>query len=414
MVHEPVYIIGVGVDGPAGLSQAAREIIERANELWGSERLLAMWPAARQKIVLLGKDLAVALQALAHRLPGRQVVILASGDPGFYGVAANVLKTLPAEEVRVFPQVSCLQAAFARINVHWGEAAFTSAHARPVSEVIGLARRFPKVGILTDPTQSPPWMAAKLLAAGIPECRAVVCENLGQADEKITNTRLVELPQMDFAPLNVLLLIHDPGWKPAPAFAPRPDSAYRHKRGLITKSDVRAISIARLGICETDVIWDIGAGSGAVSIEMAEIAWRGQVFAIEKDEECLACLRENITHYGVTNVQVIAGEAPQASVGLPPPSVAFIGGSSGKLVEILAQIEESAPPGCRVAANFTLLENLLLAFNWMQARGWEPALSEMQFSYGIPTAGGTRLAPANPVFILSAVVHKKGGICQEN
>jgi precorrin-6B C5,15-methyltransferase / cobalt-precorrin-6B C5,C15-methyltransferase len=400
MSPEPVIIVGIDMNGPAGLSQTIRDMIDQADELWGDDRLLSQWPEYSQKHVPFGKPLSASIQALKQRSENKRIVILASGDPGFYGIAALVLKMLPIEEVLIYPQVSSLQSAFAKIRIPWHDAALTSAHARSIAEVIGLARRFPKLGVLTDPIQSPGWIAEKLLAAGIPDCRAIVFENLGEEEEKIFDTRLAYLPKLNFAPLNVLLLIHDSGWKPLPTLPHRADNEYQYKNGLITKRDVRMISIGYMKICENDVIWDIGAGSGAVSIEMAEIAWRGKVFAIEKDAECLDCIQANIAHLGVMNVEIVPGVAPQALQDLPAPDIVFMGGSGGNLEEILDQILRSSHYGCRIVANFAVVENLLQAYHWMKDHGWEPGFNEFQFSYGSPIAEGTRLVPINPVFIL--------------
>lgn len=167
---------------------------------------------------------------------------------------------------------------------------------------------------------------------------------------------------------------------------------------------MRILSLARLELCETDLVWDVGAGSGAVSVEMAELAWRGRVFAVERDAECLACLRENVACWGAANVEIVAGRAPQALADLPAPTAVFIGGSGGQLIEILERVEAAARPGCRIVANFALLENLLTGLNWMRAHGWRPELSQTQFSTGAPTGAGTRLVPANPVFILSGTI----------
>jgi precorrin-6B C5,15-methyltransferase / cobalt-precorrin-6B C5,C15-methyltransferase len=408
VMTEPVYIIGIGADGLTGLGETALNKIHQADQLWGSERLLALLPpGACEKTVILGKHLSDTLQKLGTRSADDQIVILASGDPGFFGVAASVLKILPLEEIQVLPAVSSLQTAFARIKVPWSDAVLTSAHARPVSEIIGLARRHPKVGILTDPEHSPSQIASRLLAAGIADCRTVVFEALGEADENITDTRLAHLAEMTFGPLNVLLLLQDPGWGPATLLPFRPDSAYRHKNGLITKSDVRLIDIGRMQLRETDIAWDIGAGSGAVSIEMAEIAWHGRVYAIEKEDECLECLRENVARYGVMNVEIIPGNAPQVLDSLPSPDVVFIGGSSGRLETIFEAVEQSARAGCRVVANFAILENMLLAQHWMQKHGWNPLLTEAHFSYGASIADGTRLVPHNPIYILSGIVQCK-------
>ena len=136
---KPLVIVGVGIDGIDGLSRKAQEWITRADELWGGERLLALWPDHLAKKVTLGKQLATQLQNLKQRAEDEQVVLLASGDPGFFGLSASLLKVLPPEEMVFCPQVSILQAAYARIGLPWNDAAFTSAHGRSAAEVIGLA-----------------------------------------------------------------------------------------------------------------------------------------------------------------------------------------------------------------------------------------------------------------------------------
>jgi precorrin-6Y C5,15-methyltransferase (decarboxylating) len=401
-MNVPVVIIGIGDECLAGLSQSILDHIMTADEIWGGERLLSLLPECQARKVTLGKGLTGTIKQLKNRTPGEKVVILSSGDPGFYGIAGTLLTMLPAEEVKIFPAVSSLQMAFARAGITWQDAVLTSAHARPISEVIGLVRRNKKIGILTDPNQSPAWIAQKLISSGVPDCRAVVCENLGEAGEKITETRLSQLPDKVFAPLNVLLLIHDENWVPPALFSARPDPAYAHVNGMITKRDVRVISLERLSLRESDVVWDIGAGSGAVSIEIAGLAWRGEVFAVEKDAACLDCIRENAIRFGIPNLQVIAGEAPGNLIDLPQPDAVFIGGSGGRLTEILTAVKNAGKPGCRIVANFALLENLLSALAWMRENGFEPEVTEARFSYSAVTGNGTRLVPSNPVFILSA------------
>ena len=331
---EPVLVIGVGADGPAGLSPATAGLIHQAGQLWGSERLLAAWAGHPGRKVALGEGLARQLEALRQRGDER-IVILASGDPGFYGIAATVLRYLAPEDVRIIPHVTSLQLAFGRAGLAWSDAVLTSVHARPLAEAIGWARRAAKLGILTDPVHTPAAIAEACCAAGLPDCRAIVAENLGLPEERLVDTRLFRLPGQSFASLNVLLLIQDAGWRPQPAFAPRPEAAYAHRRGLISKTDVRALSLARLALSETGRVWDVGAGSGAMSIEMAELAWRGQVWAVEQDPENLGYLRENVARYGALNVQVVAGRAPAALEGLPPPSAVFVGGTGGEMEAIL-------------------------------------------------------------------------------
>jgi precorrin-6Y C5,15-methyltransferase (decarboxylating) len=402
-LKHPVLIIGIGAEGPASLAPGLLERISQADQLWGSERLLAHWASHPAPQIVVGGDVAQHVGDLQQR-GDQRVVILASGDPGFYGIAATVLRVLAAEEVDIVPHVTSVQLAFARISEDWNEAVLTSAHSRPLSEIVGWARRARKMGILTDREHTPQAIARTLLDAGVGDCRAVVAENLGLPDECISDTRLEALTDAEFDPLNVLLLIHDADWQPQPAFAPRPEGVYAHRRGLITKREVRAISLARLALRETDTVWDIGAGSGAMSVEMAELAWRGQVFAVERDAENMACIRQNVARFGALNISVIEGSAPAALADLPRPSAVFVGGTGGAMEPILRHIDGAAQSGCRMVANLATLENLVGMLQVTRALGWRIEVMQASIAHGSDIAGLTRLAPLNPMFILSGQV----------
>ena len=398
-MNQRVLVVGVGGDGPAGLPPAVLERIEQANQLWGGEKLLALWPHHPAEKVVIGAGIDELVEKLKSRGENR-TVILASGDPGFYGITGTLSRHLSPEELEIIPHATSLQWAFARTGIPWSDAVFTSAHARPLAEVVGWAKRAAKLGILTDPKQTPAMIARTLLDAGIEDCRTIVAENLGWPDERIVEARLAQLPEMEFAPLNVLLLLREAGWRPNPTFAPRPDDAYVHRRGLITKSDVRALSLARLALRETDTVWDIGAGSGAMSVEMAELAWRGRVFAVEHDLENVGYIRENTRRFGALNVTVIEGHAPAALADLPEPNTVFIGGTGSEMGTILGRVREIAPPGCRVVVNLATLENLHEALMVMRSFGWSPQVTQVNLAQGSEIAGMTRLAPLNPVFIV--------------
>jgi precorrin-6Y C5,15-methyltransferase (decarboxylating) len=405
MEDERVLVVGVGAEGPAGLAAAIHERIARADQLWGGQRLLDHWADHPADKVTIGANVAELVQRLPER-GDRRVVILASGDPGFYGIVGTLLRYLPPEDLEIIPHVSSLQLAFARAGLAWNEAIFTSAHARPLAEVVGWAKRVPRLGVLTDRQHTPALIAQTLLDAGLTDCRAIVAENLGRPDERLTDTRLVALPEMSFGLLNVLLLIRDEAWQPRPVFASRPDAAYAHRRGLITKADVRALSLARLAVRAADVIWDIGAGSGAVSVEMAELAWRGQVFAVEHDAENIGFIRENCRRFGALNVTVVEGRAPAALADLPRPAAVFIGGTGGEMAGILQKVGQSVQPGGRIVMNLATLENLNEALDLMASLGWSPQVTQVNLAQGQAIAGLTRLAPLNPVFIVSGKVNR--------
>jgi len=402
MTH-PVLVVGVGGEGPDSLTPAMQERIAQADHLWGGERLLAHWPDHPAERTVIKSN----IEEMVERLPGRgsaRVVVLASGDPGFYGIAGTLLRHLPPGEVEIVPHVSSLQLTFARAGVDWNDAIFTSAHARPLSEIVGWARRARKLGVLTGTRNTPDLIAQTLLDAGLDDCRAIVAENLGLPDERITDTYLSALRAQSFGPLNVLLLLRDAEWHPQAAFGPRPDDAYAHRRGLITKADVRALSLARLALCETDTAWDIGAGSGAMSVEMAELAWQGWVYAVEHDAENLGYIHQNTARFGALNVEVVEGSAPAALEGLPPPNAVFVGGTGGEMAGILAQIERVAVSGCRVVINLATLENLTEALETMRAHNWSPQVTQVSVAHGKDVGGRTRLAPLNPVFIVHTAI----------
>jgi precorrin-6Y C5,15-methyltransferase (decarboxylating) len=304
--------------------------------------------------------------------------------------------------------VSSLQLAFARIGLDWNDAVFTSAHNRSLSEVVGWAKRMPKVGILTDQKNTPSVIAKTLLDCGIADCRAVVAENLGMENEEIIDTHLEQLPLVDSGPLNVLMLLRDNDWRPWPAFSPRSIDSYVHLRGLITKRDVRTLVLARLALRETDIVWDIGAGSGAVSIEMAELAWRGRVYAIEKERENVECMEKNVAKFGTLNVSIIHGTAPDALTKLERPSAVFIGGTGGAVVSILQYIDNSTAPSCKLVACLSTLENLVKFMNILKELGWIVDVTQTGISHSRQIAGMTRFSPLNPVFILSA--QKQGNV----
>lgn len=399
-MKKPIRIIGLGVGDSQALSTEANVAIQNADVLVGGRRLLAAFETHPAQIFPIGRNLDEIIARLRSR-ENEDIVVLASGDPGFHGIAGTLLKHFPSDVIRIVPNVSSLQAAFARASLPWSDAVFTSAHAHALSEIVGWAKRVPKLGILTDPDNTPALIADHLLRAGVPDCRAIVAENLGTPDASLTDTRLRALSDKSFAPLNVLLLIQDDGWRPVSQFSPRPESAYSHRRGLITKADVRSLSLARLSLSETDTVWDVGAGSGAVSIEMAEIAWRGRVYAVEHDAENLGHIRENIRRFGVLNIEVIEGTAPEALHELPPPEAVFIGGTGGKMSDILKHIQSKAHPGCRLVINLATIENLNQAIETMKSLGWSPEVAQVSISHSQEIAGHTRLAPINPVFIVT-------------
>ena len=405
-VRQSLTIVGVGTAGRQTLSEETLALINSADELWGSPRLLEMFPETTHPVTL-EHELTAQLKTLAERSPNRKIVLLASGDPGFYGLGSKLRKMLPDEKLQIIPQPSTIQEAFARADLSLEGAFFLSAHQDIPTELHGALRRYARIGLLTGPKALPQRIAQRVLSYGLNDIRVVVCSNMGLSDEAFFNGTLEECAAREFSALSVILLIEPDNWQPEALDICRPDEAYAFCNGLITKHDIRALALQRLKLRETDVFWDIGAGSGALSVEAAEHAWNGRVYAIERNTDCLGLISENRNRFGVDNLEIISGSAPEALANLPTPDAVFIGGSGGCLEAILNALETTGKKPLRLVMSFVLLEHVCSALLWFRTQGIEPELVQIAISNSSLLAGNTRLVPQNPVFLLSGTLTER-------
>lgn len=399
--HTTFTIVGIGDDGPVGLGQEAREAIARAELLLGGQRQLAWYAGHPATKLTITKNLDDVTETIQREFWQTRTVVLASGDPMFFGIGSYLCTRCDPGSVRVIPHVSSVQLAFARLGTGWHDATVLSAHGRPLVQVLRPALDATKVAILTDGVNPPGVLARALLAAGMEECPVAVCEHLGGPDERIVRGTLSQLIGQTFAELNVLVLLRDAPARPPLALGLNDDD-YAHARGHITKAEVRAVSISRLRLRRGGTSWDIGAGSGSVAIEAALLS-AGRVYAVEKSREQCTFLHENIGRFHASGVHVIAGEAPSALDGLPTPDAIFIGGSGGRLTDVLTACGQRLSPGGRVVLNLATLDHLAAARAWFTHQpGWEQELTQVQVSRAQPIAGDNRLAALNPIWILAA------------
>lgn len=402
-----VTVVGIGEDGCAGLTSRAASAIARAAVLVGGERQLAFFPEfAGTRIVLKG-GLVAALDRVAELAAENDVCVLASGDPLFFGIGALVARKLGAEHVEFLPQPSSMQLAFARAGLSWDDAELLSLHGRPGEAFLVRLRTAAKVAVLTDDESSPPRLATRMLEHGEAGWGAWVCENLGGPGERVRRFEIEALAACtDVAPLNVLVLARtDTSWRPPPSIPFLHEDAFAKrmpKKGLITKREVRLLSLASLELRADSVVWDVGAGSGSVSIEAAMAARRGRVYAIEVDPEGVEICRENVRAFGADNVQVIAGRAPEALAPLEAPDGVFVGGSKGSMDEIVHVALERLKPGGRLVVNAITLENVAETYRAMRAAGTEPEVSLVSIARGEPLAHYTRYESLNPIHVFAA------------
>lgn len=410
-----VYIVGIGDEGMESLSPRARAIVLQAETLAGGERLLAMVPPAAAERLPLGSGIAGTVEALAQRLGERRVVVLASGDPGFFGIAGLLVERLGKDRVEIIPAVSSLQLAFARIKESWDDASFLSVHGRSLVDLAKSVAGRPKVAILTDDTNSPTAVARALLAAGIEEYHAYVCENLATPRERVLALTLPALAATQTDGRSILVLLRQDGlpargaevevateigpWQygiPDEEFAQR-----RPQRGLLTKLEVRLVSLAKLGLNRSSIAWDIGAGSGAVAIEAAMVARAGTVYAVERDDEGIALIHRNLAKFGTKNVVVVHRCAPEALAGLPAPDAVFVGGSGGQLAGILDVVAGRLRPNGRVVVNAATLETAGAALAGLKERDFTVESTLLQVARSKDLGGLTHFAALNPVFVIA-------------
>jgi len=396
-------IIGISGESVETLSARARELIHDAELIFGSQRLLKLFPDSPADKFSVNNNLPQVVERVRANLERRRVVVLASGDPGFFGIAAYLNREVGAEHFEVIPAVSSLQLAFARLNLNWDDACLLSVHGRGLAEILPVIARCRKLALLTDDVNTPARIATAMLDSGLDEYRAYLCEDLDLPGEKVTELSLKKLAgQKEFADLNVLVLVRDtdPPGRPWGI----PDAELSHsgsKSGLITKLEVRAVSLAQMGITPDSIVWDVGAGSGAVSLDAARLAHSGRVYAVEREADACKIIEQNRRRHRALNVAVVYGAAPEALVDLPEPDAVFIGGSGGKLKPILETVCRRLKPGGRLVLNLVTLENLTLAREHLAARQFKGGLNLIQVSRGADIAAMTRLEALSPVYIVT-------------
>ncbi len=324
----------IGMDG-SPLAAPAQEAVARASLVVGGRRhLAAVRPADTARTVAMG-ELCPALDALAGH--SGDAVVLASGDPGFFGI----VRALRARglEFTVIPAVSSVARAFARAGLPWDDAVVVSAHGRDLRRAVNVCRAHQKVAVLTGPGAGPAEIGAAL--AGWHR-RLLVCERLGEPGERLTECRAEDAASRDWNDPNVLLVLTaEEGGRPGdhgqpgegPSWMwPRPPAAagwalaeqeFDSDGAVITKAEVRALALARLAPGPGTLVWDVGAGTGSVGIECARFG--AAVIAIERDDHRCALIRANARRHHA-DVRVVDAAAPGALAGLPEPDAAFIGG----------------------------------------------------------------------------------------
>ncbi len=358
-----------------------------------------------------------ALVQAARELTHGDVVVLASGDPLFFGIGRTLLQFFSPDRIAIHPALSSMQLAFSRFKIPWDDAGFLSLHGRGRSSSIpGASDTGPslaceannlaatllthdKVFLFTDHNSSPDQIAKSLLTEcgnGIDaEYVLYVAENLGMDNERLHTGTLSEIAEQTFTPLNVMILIKTSSSPMVPYFGLAEDEI-THSRGLITKNEVRAASLHALRLPRQGVLWDVGAGSGSVGLEAARLFPELQVFAVEREEEQVKNIQKNREQFQAWNLKLLQGGAPDILTYLPAPDRVFIGGSGGQLHAIIDHAAKRLTPGGRIVVNAVLEKTAQDAPEYLHAQGLEVTLSEIKVTrrcYPQATDSPVSLAP---------------------
>ena len=438
-------LIGCGC-GRESLSGDAMRAIREADLLLGSPRLLGWFPEKKGRAAISAGDLETALEEIgaiggekertdgfestaenagelsgerageadsAANGNGKKICILYSGDSGFYSGASQLLKRLEEGEKRreasgsqgieVLPGLSSLQLLAARLKEPWENWRLCSAHGRYCDPIRELCKG-QDVFFLTGGSLSPAELCQKLTKAGLGFLPAVVGEDLGTTEERIVRGNAEEFSGQKFAPLSVLLCRAAP--RRAQTVPGIPDGEFLRREGIpMTKQEIRATALSKLAVRAGDICWDIGAGTGSVSVELALQA--KSVWAVEPRREALALAEENRKRFGAWNLRLIEGRAPEALAGLPRPDAVFVGGSGAELPDILRACLD-ANPCVRLCITAISPETLAQALESLKQLGREPEITQISISRSRPAGEKHLMLAMNPVFLISSAPEDEG------
>lgn len=408
-MSEKIHVIGVGDDGLEAVPAPVRQQIDKAEVLLGTERTLALVPKSSAQRHTISSDLN-ELVATIQAAGNKRIALLIYGDPMFYGLARYVCDKLGKDRFVVVPHVSSMQLAFARVMETWEEAYLTDLAKHPLDAVLEKIRTAQKVGLFTADHADPADVARALLDRHIDYFTAYVCENLGARNERVTRGTLAEIAAQEFDSLNVMILVRDPDApdRPREAVGRRlfgnPDEAFlqsQPKYGLLTPAEVRSIALAQLDIAPSSTVWDIGAGSGSVSIEAAQLASDGAVYAIEMDPQDHGLIQENAERFGVANVSAVLGRAPEACDELPDPDCVFIAGGGREVTRISEAAHKRLRHGGRLVVNTMSIDHVAELYEAMGRHSPDVRVWMINLARGTHQLGRLTFEPVKPSFLLA-------------
>lgn len=405
-----VTIIGAGPGNPDLLSRAALDAIDIADVVIGAHRALAGIDVPPDVVRCELVKTADIVAALTDAASWQRAVVVMTGDVGLFSGARRLVEALSGDarvDVRIIPGISSASYLAARLARPWQDWRFASAHG-VACDIVAEAERTGELFLVTSGGEDPSRLSGELVQAGFGDARVTVAERLSYPDERITCATASEIAGQTFDDLNVMLIEFAGGaGSPANSRWPYassgiPDELFIRGDVPMTKQEVRAVALAKLRLTATDTVWDVGAGTGSVSIEAALVARAGSVWAVERNVAGVQLIRENADAFGCGNVHAVLGVAPEVLAKLPVPDAVFVGGSAGELPSIVeAAFEKNSQVRlCVPCVTVETLTEACALLSGSRFKGFEACQVSAARAENV---GSHHLMKAqNPVFLVSA------------
>ena len=393
-----ICLVGVGMGNPDLLTREAEEAIFESELLIGAPRLLSLFEGVDARREALTRSAEIA--QVIRESEAEHIAVLFSGDTGFYSGAKSLLPLLEGLEVEVLPGISSLSYFCARCQIPWQGVHVLSCHGWDEG-VTAAVQSHSRTFLLTGGAFRVEVLCRTLCQAGLGHLSARAGEWLSYPEERMVEGTVEELSRDSFADLSVLLVDNPNPVQPIFQAPGLPDDAFLRSRVPMTKEEVRALAVSKLRLCSRDTIWDVGAGTGSVSVECALCLSQGRVYAVERRPEACQLIRSNRDQFQLSNLHLVEGEAPQVLSDLPAPDSVFIGGSSGALRDIVgAALAKN--PAVRIVASAITLETVQDALSAIRQFGFQDTeIVQVAISRSAPVGSYHMMRGENPVYLIS-------------
>ena len=404
-MQRTIHIAGIGPGSLELLTPAACSAIEQSDVLIGGRRNLEMFRDYKGETLVIGNNLRAVCEYIVENAGLKKITVIASGDPGLFSITRYLRENLQGIHMEVIPGISSLQYLCSKVNLSWEDLYITSVHGR-TNDIVQTVKEHEKVGIFTGGGAAPDGICRSLVQAGLDTVKVVVGENLSYPEERVFTGSAKELMEMNFHPLSLMIVQRHRETETGAVWdysVPGvPDAMFDRAQVPMTKEEIRAVSVSKLRLNTHSVVYDVGAGTGSVSVECALRCPQGGVYAFERDTDAVDLIKRNAEKFRVQNVKVIPGEAPESFTGeMQAPDRVFIGGSGGNMGEIIGRVTAFGGP-VRIVINTITVESTYEALEALKTQGCKNIeIISMSIARGREVGGKHLMQSINPVYIIS-------------